>query len=85
MEGFSVGLGANPTRQSLEPWKCRGYRMRVAAVRALAASEPDFHGLRLYVEYENHGARQTHCSLGMPETRYRLYEETVRQQPRNLR
>ena len=54
------------------------YRRLHDQVRALAASEPDVHGLRLYVEHENHGARETYRSLGMLETRYRLYEEITR-------
>jgi ribosomal protein S18 acetylase RimI-like enzyme len=54
------------------------YRRLHDHVRALAARTPDVHGLRLYVEHENHGARETYRRLGMAETRYRLYEETTR-------
>ncbi|MCC6642503.1 MAG: GNAT family N-acetyltransferase [Deltaproteobacteria bacterium] len=54
------------------------YRRLHEHVRDLAAGEPDVHGLRLYVECENDGARQTYDRLGMVETRYRLYEETTR-------
>ncbi len=54
------------------------YRRLHEYVCALAAREPDVHGLRLYVEQENHGARQTYRSLGMDETAYRLYEQATR-------
>ncbi len=45
-----------------------------------AVKGKDIRGVRLYVEKDNTGARQTYQSLGMGETHYRLYEmefETV--------
>lgn len=54
------------------------YRRLHDHVRRLAATQPDVHGLRLYVERENDGAQQTYRSLGMNETRYLVYEETTR-------
>jgi ribosomal protein S18 acetylase RimI-like enzyme len=54
------------------------YRRLHEHVRALAASEPDVYGLRLYVERENAGAQATYRALGMHETGYRLFEQATR-------
>lgn len=54
------------------------YRRLHEYVRGLAAQQADVYGLRLYVEHENHAARQTYRSLGMDETAYRLYEQPTR-------
>ncbi len=45
-------------------------------VRALAATNPDVCGFRLYVEKENQTAQFTYEALGMTATDYLLYEET---------
>ena len=45
------------------------------AVRGQALADPESCGIRLYVERNNLGARQTYQALGMMETHYRLYEE----------
>ena len=54
------------------------YRRLHEHVRALAARDPGVCGMRLYVEHENRSAQATYRALGMSETAYRLYEQTVR-------
>ena len=51
------------------------FRALYAAIRELAAREPDVCGFRLYVEKDNAGAQATYRSLGMHETEYRVMEE----------
>ncbi len=41
-----------------------------------AAREAGAVGLRLYVDHDNAAAQATYRSLGMEESRYRMYEET---------
>lgn len=43
-------------------------------VSDMARSDPDARGIRLYVEKDNAGARQTYQALGMDQTHYRMYE-----------
>lgn len=43
-------------------------------IHALAAGRPDICGLRLYVDENNSGARQTYEHLGMKHSHYRMYE-----------
>ena len=43
-------------------------------VESLAADSGDAAGIRLYVEHDNQRAQRTYQSLGMVETRYKLYE-----------
>jgi hypothetical protein len=47
-------------------------------VRDLAARTDGVYGLRLYVERDNANAQRTYLRMGMEETAYRIYEETVR-------
>jgi GNAT superfamily N-acetyltransferase len=47
------------------------------AVRGRARSADDVCGLRLYVERGNEGAREAYDTLGMTETSYRMYEESL--------
>jgi GNAT superfamily N-acetyltransferase len=54
------------------------YRMLHEHVRDLAARTDGVYGLRLYVERENHTAQATYLRMGMYETHYRLYEQSVR-------
>ena len=53
------------------------YRAMHEAVRELALADPQACGIRLYVERENSVAQQTYQRIGMHETHYRLYEETL--------
>lgn len=53
------------------------YRSLHEAVRRQAHAAGDCVGLRLYVERENAVARAIYERLGMTETAYRLYEESV--------
>ena len=53
------------------------YRAMHEAVRKLAAKDAQVCGIRLYVETENSVAQQTYQRIGMHETHYRLYEETL--------
>ena len=43
-------------------------------IHALAAGQPDVCGLRLYVDENNAGARQTYERLGMKHSHYRMFE-----------
>ena len=54
------------------------YRAMHEAVRQLASADPQACGLRLYVERDNTVAQQTYRDIGMFETHYRLYEESLR-------
>jgi ribosomal protein S18 acetylase RimI-like enzyme len=54
------------------------YRRLHEHVRALAAEDPRVCGLRLYVERENTGAQATYRAMGMDETHYLLFEESIR-------
>ena len=54
------------------------YRLLHEHVRDLAARTDGVYGLRLYVERENHTAQATYRRMGMDETHYRLYEQSVR-------
>jgi len=53
------------------------YRAMHDAVRDLARGDAQVCGIRLYVEKDNTIARQTYEHLGMLETHYRLYEESL--------
>ncbi len=53
------------------------YRALYAHVRREAARAEHVRGLRLYVERENAAARATYRTLGMKETRYRMFEELL--------
>ncbi len=57
-------------------WRRKGvYRRLYEEVKNLAAENPDVCGYRLYVERENTAAQSTYRSVGMTETRYKMYEE----------
>ena len=53
------------------------FRALYAHVERLATEDPEVIGLRLYVEHENHLARQTYSSLGMKQTGYVVMEKGV--------
>jgi GNAT superfamily N-acetyltransferase len=53
------------------------YRLLHEHVRDLAARTEGVCGLRLYVERENRTAQATYRRMGMHETHYRLYEQSV--------
>ena len=46
-------------------------------VRRMAREEEEVCGLRLYVERGNESARRTYEKLGMTETSYRMYEQSL--------
>ena len=54
------------------------YRMLHEFVRDRARSAGGVVGMRLYVERDNAAAQRTYAALGMNETVYRMYEETLR-------
>jgi GNAT superfamily N-acetyltransferase len=54
------------------------YRMLHRHVRDLAAQTDGVRGLRLYVERDNTNAQATYRRMGMEETAYLIYEETLR-------
>ena len=59
-------------------WRRRGiYRMLHRHLREMAARDQTVCGLRLYVERENHAAQKTYASLGMEETRYKMFEQPL--------
>lgn len=64
----SVYVAAAARRQGV-------YRAMHAHVHALALTDPQAVGLRLYVERENSIAQATYDNLGMHETVYRLYQQ----------
>ena len=51
------------------------YRKLYKSVKALAESETNVCGFRLYVEYYNTNAQSTYRALGMEETVYKVFEE----------
>jgi ribosomal protein S18 acetylase RimI-like enzyme len=51
------------------------YRELYLRVKELAEQEPAVCGFRLYVERENTRAQKTYQSLGMVETKYKMFEE----------
>ena len=53
------------------------YRTLHEFVRARARSASGVVGLRLYVERDNAAAQRTYAALGMHETPYLVYEETL--------
>ena len=53
------------------------YRALHGFVRERARAAGDVVGIRLYVERENVAAQRTYAALGMTETPYRIYEETL--------
>ncbi len=53
------------------------YRRLYEFVKQLAAREPNVRGFRLYVERENRTAQSTYERLGMKESHYLMYEETL--------
>jgi ribosomal protein S18 acetylase RimI-like enzyme len=53
------------------------FRALYAHVERLATEDPEVVGLRLYVEHENHSARQTYHSLGMKQTGYVVLEKPL--------
>jgi ribosomal protein S18 acetylase RimI-like enzyme len=53
------------------------FRALYAHVERLATEDAEVVGLRLYVEHENHSARQTYRSLGMKQTGYVVMEKGV--------
>ena len=53
------------------------YRALHAFVRNRARASGGVVGLRLYVERDNDAAQHTYAVLGMNETVYRMYEETL--------
>ena len=60
------------------PWRRRGlYRLLYNHVKRLAEQDRNVCGFRLYVERENRVAQQTYATLGMVETRYKVFEELV--------
>lgn len=54
------------------------YRRLHGHVVALAQSDPQVCGVRLYVEHDNRTAQETYAALGMYETGYRIYEQETR-------
>ena len=44
-------------------------------VRRAAENDPEVIGLRLYMEQDNHAARQTYLRLGMKPTSYVVFEQ----------
>ena len=53
------------------------YRALHEFVREQARAAGGVVGVRLYVERDNSNARSTYAALGMHETPYRIYEETL--------
>ena len=51
------------------------YRELYLRVKELAEQEPAVCGFRLYVDRENTRAQKTYQSLGMVETKYKMFEE----------
>ena len=61
-----------------EAFRRRGvYRALYAHVLALAQSDPEVRGLRLYVEQDNANARRTYEYLGMQHPGYVMYESVI--------
>jgi ribosomal protein S18 acetylase RimI-like enzyme len=53
------------------------YRALYDAVKARAKSTPEVCGFRLYVAKSNRAAMAVYSKLGMTETEYRIYEESL--------
>jgi ribosomal protein S18 acetylase RimI-like enzyme len=53
------------------------YRALYDAVKARAKSNPEVCGFRLYVARSNRAAMAVYSKLGMSETEYRIYEESL--------
>lgn len=53
------------------------YPRLYAEVKRRAAEQGEVCGFRLYVERDNQRAQRTYRSLGMTETRYRVFEELL--------
>jgi len=53
------------------------YRALYDAVKARAKSNPEVCGFRLYVAQNNRAAMSVYSRLGMSETEYRIYEESL--------
>jgi ribosomal protein S18 acetylase RimI-like enzyme len=53
------------------------YRALYDEVKARAKSNPEVCGFRLYVERSNRAAMAVYSKLGMSETEYRIYEESL--------
>ncbi|NOX52228.1 MAG: GNAT family N-acetyltransferase [Gammaproteobacteria bacterium] len=51
------------------------YRALHQQVRDLASKDPQFCGIRLYVEKQNVNAQNTYKQMGMQHTHYAIYEE----------
>ncbi|SIN80598.1 Acetyltransferase (GNAT) family protein [Singulisphaera sp. GP187] len=51
------------------------FRALYQQIRAEALALPDVIGLRLYVEQENHRAKQTYLAMGMEASGYHVFEE----------
>jgi GNAT superfamily N-acetyltransferase len=61
-----------------EAFRRRGvYRALYEHVLALAQSDPEVRGIRLYVERENTNARRTYEFLGMLDAGYAMYEKAL--------
>lgn len=54
------------------------YRKLYEYVKARAADKGDVCGFRLYVERENTVAQEAYSRLGMEETAYKMFEESMR-------
>ena len=62
----------------LPAYRQRGvFRALYRFVKAKARGESDVRGLRLYVEQANHRAQQCYHRMGLKETPYKMYEETL--------
>jgi GNAT superfamily N-acetyltransferase len=62
-----------------QDWRSRGvFKALYRHVHLLATSRPDVCGLRLYMERENHRARQTYERLGLRHTSYEVFEVDFR-------
>jgi len=62
-----------------QDWRSRGvFKALYRHVHQLAKSRPDVCALRLYVERDNQGARDTYERLGLRPTSYELYEVDFR-------
>ncbi|NTV31682.1 MAG: GNAT family N-acetyltransferase [Deltaproteobacteria bacterium] len=53
------------------------YRALYDGVKARAESNPEVCGFRLYVAKSNRAAMSVYSKLGMSETEYRIYEESL--------
>ena len=68
------------------PYRRRGvFRALYAEVERLAAAAAHVVGVRLYVERDNTRAQHTYAALGMHETKYRMYEKSLRGGSRAVR